>query len=100
MTAHVRAGAGWREIPPGGLILAPGNSVLYETGDWRTFRPVWYPDRCIHCLFCWAFCPDAAILVRDGKVTGVDYRYCKGCGICARECPDKARALEMTREGT
>jgi len=25
-----------------------------------------------------------------------DYDYCKGCGICANECPTKA--IEMVRE--
>lgn len=94
----VREGAGWKEIPRGGLILEPGNAVTYETGDWRTFRPVWHEDRCIQCLLCWVYCPDAAIEVRDGKVTGIDYKHCKGCGICATECPDKAHALEMVRE--
>jgi pyruvate ferredoxin oxidoreductase delta subunit len=23
----------------------------------------------------------------------IDYRYCKGCGICAEECPTKAIAM-------
>ncbi len=96
--ATVREGAGWRDVPAGGRILTPGNAAEYETGDWRTFRPIWHPDRCIQCLLCWVFCPDAAIEVRDGKVVGVDYKHCKGCGICATECPDKAHALEMARE--
>jgi ferredoxin len=26
----------------------------------------------------------------NGKVTGIDYRYCKGCGICDRQCPVEA----------
>ena len=25
-----------------------------------------------------------------------DYRYCKGCGVCANECP--ADAIKMERE--
>jgi len=29
-------------------------------------------------------------LVEDGRVVGVDLDYCKGCGICASECPQKA----------
>ncbi|HFE53859.1 MAG TPA: ferredoxin, partial [Bacteroidetes bacterium] len=33
----------WKEIPIGGNILEPGNSIEYETGSWRTFKPVWYP---------------------------------------------------------
>ena len=35
----------------------------------------------------------------DGKVCGIDLDYCKGCGICAFECPDKAGAIEMVLEG-
>jgi len=27
----------------------------------------------------------------------IDYDYCKGCGICAQECPFKA--ISMVREG-
>lgn len=93
-----REGGGWREISRAGLIAAPGNAVRYETGDWRTLRPLFHPDRCIQCLLCWVYCPDAAIEVKDGLVVGVDYKHCKGCGICATECPDKAHALEMARE--
>ena len=88
----------WREIPIGGDIVEPGNSTEYKTGSWRTFKPVWYPERCIHCLFCWLYCPEPAILVENGKMRGIDYEYCKGCGICVKECPDKANALELVRE--
>jgi pyruvate ferredoxin oxidoreductase delta subunit len=88
----------WREIPIGGDIVDAGNAVEYKTGSWRTFKPVWYPERCIHCLFCWLYCPEPAILVEDGKVVGIDYDFCKGCGICVKECPDKAHALELVRE--
>jgi pyruvate ferredoxin oxidoreductase delta subunit len=27
----------------------------------------------------------------------IDYEYCKGCGICAEECP--ADAIKMVEEG-
>jgi Pyruvate/2-oxoacid:ferredoxin oxidoreductase delta subunit len=27
----------------------------------------------------------------------IDYDYCKGCGICANECP--AKAIAMVEEG-
>jgi pyruvate ferredoxin oxidoreductase delta subunit len=30
-------------------------------------------------------CPEG-ILTRTGEVT-FDYDYCKGCGVCASECP-------------
>ena len=67
--------------------------MRYKTGDWRTFRPVVDPGKCTHCLLCWIFCPDIAIR-RGEKVAEIDYNFCKGCGICASECPVKAITME------
>ncbi|MDY6917897.1 MAG: 4Fe-4S binding protein [Chloroflexota bacterium] len=88
----------WKEIPPGGLIEDAGNSEQYETGSWRSHRPVIDMGRCTHCMICWVYCPDSSIIVRDGKLAGVDLDHCKGCGICARECPRKA--ITMVEEGS
>lgn len=92
---------GWKSTVPGGHILTPGNARKYETGEWRSSqRPLWHPERCIHCLFCWVYCPDGCIEVKDGKMTGIDLAYCKGCGICAHECPVKGdKAITMAPEG-
>ncbi len=89
----------WKEMPIGGMIVEAGNSHQYKTGGWRTYKPVHVRDRCISCFRCWILCPDSAIIVKDGKVTGIDYKHCKGCGICASECPDKIKAIEMVQEG-
>jgi pyruvate ferredoxin oxidoreductase delta subunit len=89
---------GWRDLPVGGVILEAGNAREFETGDWRSIRPIWSEEKCIQCYRCWIFCPDNAIIVRDGRVVGVDYDFCKGCGICAKECPPKATALMMVPE--
>ncbi len=89
---------GYKEIPIGGIITEAGNSVKYNTGDWRSSKPIWTEEGCVHCLLCWVFCPDNAILVKDGKMVGIDYDHCKGCGICARECPRKEKALHMVKE--
>lgn len=88
---------GWKECLWGGLIVDAGNSVLYKTGDWRSFRPIRNEEKCTDCLQCWIVCPDASIIVEDGKVTGIDYDYCKGCGICSKVCPFDA--IEMIPEG-
>ena len=81
---------GWKEIPIGGLILDAGNSEEYETGSWRSSRPIIDMEKCSHCMFCWLFCPEGAIQVKDEKFVGIDLDHCKGCGICAHECPRKA----------
>jgi len=91
-------GSSWREEPTAGIILRAGNSVEYKTGSWRTYRPIWDAQACINCFTCFIFCPDSAIMVKDGKVVGIDYDHCKGCGICANECPPKASAIKMVLE--
>lgn len=88
---------GWKELPIG-LSLKSGTSQEFETGDWRSDKPIWDEKKCTHCLICWIYCPDSAIIIKDGKVQGIDYRYCKGCGICAEECPPKIKAITMVRE--
>jgi pyruvate ferredoxin oxidoreductase delta subunit len=88
----------WQELPKGGLMVEPGSAERYKTGDWRTERPIWDAEKCTSCLLCWIFCPDSSILVEDGKVIGIDYEHCKGCGICAAECPPRVNAIEMKPE--
>jgi len=87
---------GWKELPIGGIVEEKGTAASYKTGSWRTFRPVRDEPKCIHCLFCWVYCPDSSILVKDGKMTGFDYEHCKGCGICASVCP--AKCIKMEKE--
>lgn len=79
--------------PKGGLIPDSGNSAQYNTGNWRTFRPEIDFSECTQCLFCFIFCPDSSINLEDGKVVGVDEKHCKGCGICATECPRDAISM-------
>jgi len=89
---------GWKDLPEGGIILEAGNAANYNTGAWRSDRPIWIKENCIQCNFCWIFCPDSSIAVKDGEMTGIDYMHCKGCGICAMECPSKVKALVMVTE--
>jgi pyruvate ferredoxin oxidoreductase delta subunit len=89
--------ATWKELPEGD-VLEGGSSLKFKTGNWRTDRPVHIPEKCIHCFFCWIACPDGAVKVNaeTGKFEEFNYDYCKGCGICAYECPKDA--IKMVNE--
>ncbi|RDE13373.1 MAG: hypothetical protein C4K49_08535 [Candidatus Thorarchaeota archaeon] len=90
------------EIPMAGNILEPGNAREYKTGGWRAERPKHNPEDCLWikngtCALCCIFCPDNAIKLseKDGKfLYAYDYDYCKGCGICANECPKSCITME------
>jgi pyruvate ferredoxin oxidoreductase delta subunit len=97
----------WREVCPGGTVteagssaeyrtgtwrterpvLDAGSSLNFETGDWRSDKPIWDGKKCTHCMICWVYCPDATIIVENGRWVRFDYEHCKGCGICAQTCP-------------
>jgi 2-oxoacid:acceptor oxidoreductase delta subunit (pyruvate/2-ketoisovalerate family) len=54
---------------------------------------------CMSCDNCWTLCPDTAVLktrflntASSGYV--FDYDYCKGCGLCAHECPTAYIVME------
>lgn len=47
---------------------------------------------CMSCDNCWTLCPDSSVLMATGPAHTnslylFDYDYCKGCGLCANECP-------------
>ena len=86
------------EMPIGSVIKDPGCSMQYETGGWRNLKPVHDAKKCINCLLCWIYFPEGCIKVKDGKIADIDLKYCKGCGICAEECPDKVKAITMIED--
>jgi pyruvate ferredoxin oxidoreductase delta subunit len=87
-----------KEMPLGTVIDSPGCSREYKTGGWRNLIPVRNAEKCTNCLICWIYCPEGCIKVKDGKITEIDLDYCKGCGICAEECPVKGKAITMVEE--
>lgn len=90
---------GWKELIIGGVITEPGNAREYLTGTWRLGKkPVWNSETCIQCLRCWISCPDSSFILKDEKITGIDYDHCKGCGICMVECPTKPKSIDMVLE--
>jgi 2-oxoacid:acceptor oxidoreductase delta subunit (pyruvate/2-ketoisovalerate family) len=98
MSVDTKKDPGWKDLAIGGIIPKAGTSAEYKTGDWRTQRPIHDKEKCINCLICWVYCPDSAIQVEDGKIAGIDYDHCKGCGLCAQECPPKVKAYTMVAE--
>ncbi len=83
-----------KNIPRGAVIPEAGTADEYETGGWRTKHPEVDKDKCIDCLFCYMYCPDSAVITKDGKLVGFDLKHCKGCGICAVECKKDAIKME------
>ena len=76
----------WQDVTPGCMVFRPASARDYHTGSWRAKRPIWENEKCIKCGVCWVFCPDAAIYKNEEGHFLANLDYCKGCGICAREC--------------
>ncbi|WDL70297.1 4Fe-4S binding protein [Helicobacter winghamensis] len=105
---------GWNEFEAGSVLFPfdkKGNEMVGQHADsrvyredssytasvahWRVEKPVFNHDHCINCYFCWVYCPDSSILVRDEKMSGIDYAHCKGCGVCVEVCPTNPKSLLM-----
>ncbi len=82
-----------KELPIGAIVTK--SSMEYETGDWGVEKPQIDLEKCTQCTLCHYFCPDGAITMKDDGDPEVHNNYCKGCGICAEECPVKC--IEMVR---
>ncbi len=60
--------------------------------------------RCMSCGNCfgcdnsYGACPDNAVIKLDAGHYEIDLDYCKGCGVCAAECP--CGAIAMVTEET
>jgi 2-oxoacid:acceptor oxidoreductase delta subunit (pyruvate/2-ketoisovalerate family) len=52
---------------------------------------------CFECDNCYGVCPDNAVVkLGTGQRFEFNYDYCKGCGLCAAECP--CGAIDMVAE--
>ncbi len=94
--AKTDAIVGWKTITFGCHILEPGNTAQFRTGDWRSQRPVTDKEKCIKCGMCYIYCPDMAYSQDEEGYYECNLFYCKGCGICANECPKGA--IQMVPE--
>ena len=82
-----------------GCVAPPGGSLVNKTGAWRSNRPTFKHTACIGCQACVQVCPEGSVfanptekhlcekLKKEVANFDVDLDYCKGCGMCATECP-------------
>ena len=80
---------------PNDLCPIATEYVELKTGDWRAERPVVDREKCVKCATCWLYCPTQCIRERRRWFES-NLEICKGCGICARECPQ--HAINMVEE--
>jgi len=87
-----------REVPISS-VSRPIEGEGGRTGTWRTERPILDESKCaavkkndLVCMLCWLYCPEGT--VSRTIPPKIDFVYCKGCGICAEECPSKAIKME------
>ena len=73
----------------GACVKEPGSSRNNKTEAGEHLNQFW-TRKCIDCENCVLFCPEGCI----NKDYDIDYDYCKGCGICAEECPVEAIKME------
>ncbi len=95
--------------------IVPQGTAEFEKRGFALHLPIWLPKNCIQCGQCVMACPHNAIrpVLVKGKtpeeiefanaygMNGYYYRLqvspedCTGCGVCAKTCPAKEKALKM-----
>ncbi len=88
----------WKDLEIGAIVTEPGSARQYQTGYWRSQRPIYDFKRCIKCGICQIFCPEGCIEQNAEGYFEADLFYCKGCGICDRECWTKVITMVEEEE--
>lgn len=90
------------------LAPQPASTIWNDLSAARSgFLPAFNRERCIHCAMCDMVCPDLCLVWEKGEeggrfqreLTGVDYRYCKGCLRCVETCPASAMLKKAETAG-
>lgn len=86
---HVRRQSSFAEVSAG----LDESNALFEA------RRCLSCGNCFECDNCYGVCPDNAVIkLGAGNRFKINYDYCKGCGLCAAECP--CGAIEMVTEAS
>jgi len=88
----------WKDLGIGMIITDMANARQYQTGDWRSDKPIFDKNKCVRCGMCSIFCPDGCIEQNAEGYFEANLFYCKGCGICARECWPQAITMVAEEE--
>jgi pyruvate ferredoxin oxidoreductase gamma subunit len=91
---------GYKNMSEGGCIESGRFNTTFKSNrlSGTGFFPKFDQDACITCGMCMTVCSDPGSLKWvDGKMTGIDEDYCKGCMRCVATCPvtKKGHALEF-----
>lgn len=70
--------------------------LTVRTGEWRYTRPETDKASCRLCGWCSIYCFTGCMKPGEDGYYHPDLEYCKGCGVCAKECP--AQAIKMRAE--
>lgn len=85
------------EVSRRGNISFDEKHIAYTDDELLTeSRRCFSCGNCFHCDNCYSYCPDNAIIKHEDGTLEFNYDYCKGCGICASECP--CGAIQMTSD--
>jgi pyruvate ferredoxin oxidoreductase gamma subunit len=95
-----RGPLGWRNMLNGGTIDALSFSTSGRdnrlAGQGKV--PRFAPEACTSCGICLTVCSDpGGLLWKEGRMIGIDERFCKGCMRCVEVCPEtkKGKALSV-----
>ncbi len=82
-----------RHLPPAERLS--GAEVNLGLADPSEAERCFSCGHCTRCDTCLIYCPEG-VICRQGEGYAIDEEQCKGCGICAQECPRHAlRAAAM-----
>lgn len=95
-----RGQIGYANMLNGGAINALYHSTVNRDNQVAGygFVPEFNEESCTGCAICMSVCSDPGGLIwKDGKVTGIDYAFCKGCMRCVEVCPQTKKGKALIR---